>query len=253
MDEIDPFKLSIELQLSLPRNGPGSARATRDAFSLLPPLPAAAEILDAGCGQAPEAFDLLPLIDGRITALDLFEPFLAKAQERAEREGVPESRLFFKRGDMEHLPFAHASFDLIWSEGAIYLLGFERGLELWRPFVKQGGFVVVSECTWLVDRRSVEVDQFWEEAYPTMGTIAENSEAARRAGYKIIGTRILPEEDLWDNYYTPMQTRLSTLAAEWAGAGDAAMAMLRESEREIALFARYAGEYSYVFYVLKRL
>jgi len=85
------------------------------------------------------------------------------------------------------------------------------------------------------------------------GTIAENSAAARRAGYEIIGTRVLPQEDCWDNYYTPMQARLPALAVEWADAGDAAISMLRESEREIALFARYAGEYSYVFYVLKRL
>lgn len=252
MSDIDPFKLFLELQLSLPRNGPGSAAATRHVFSLLPPLPAGAEILDAGCGQAPEAFDLLPLTEARITALDLFEPFLDKAYERAEREEVPEERLIFKRGDIETLPFPQESFDLIWSEGAIYLLGFERGLRLWQPFVKSGGHVVVSECSWLTNNPSQEVRQFWDEAYPGMGTIDKNCAAASDAGYEVLATYVLPEEGWWAGYYTPMQQRIAELAGKWSHLGDEAMNVLRESDREIALFARYPDEYSYVFYVLKR-
>jgi len=253
MSGVDPFKLYMELQLSLPRNGPGSAEATRHVFGLLPPLPAKAEILDAGCGQAPEAFDLLPLTHARIIALDLFEPFLDKAYERAEREEVPEERLVFKHGDMEALPFGPESFDLIWSEGAIYLLGFERGLKLWRPFVKPGGHVVVSECSWLTEKPSPEVRHFWDEAYPGMGTAAANSAAARHAGYEVAATYVLPEEAWWKNYYTPMQRRIAELAVEWTDPGDEALNVLREAGREIALFARYPAEYSYVFYVLKRL
>ena len=37
-----------------------------------------------------------------------------------------------------------SSFDVIWSEGAIYIMGFERGLRAWRPLVRTGGYVVVS-------------------------------------------------------------------------------------------------------------
>ena len=84
-----------------------------------------------------------------MTAVDLFEPFLDRLKARAEKEGVSEARLLPVRGDMEALSFDNESFDLIWSEGAIYLLGFEHGLKSWRRFVKPGGFVAVSECTWL--------------------------------------------------------------------------------------------------------
>jgi len=33
---------------------------------------------------------------------------------------------------MQALPFREASFDLIWSEGAVYVMGFDAGLAQWR-------------------------------------------------------------------------------------------------------------------------
>src|SRR5690606_20140359 len=112
-------------QLGLPRNGPGSGAATEAAFAMLPELPDRPEIADLGCGQGASAFELLRLTNGRVTAVDLFEPFLEKLSERAEKEGIGEDRLVITRGDMTALSFRDATFDLIWSEGAIYLLGFE--------------------------------------------------------------------------------------------------------------------------------
>lgn len=247
MTDIDPFKLFLEVQLALPRNGPGSARATREAFALLPPLPPRAEIADLGCGQGPEAFDLLPLTDGRITAVDLFEPFLDKLSERAEREAVPDARLRILRGDMSDLPFHDGDFELIWSEGAIYLLGFEEGLTLWRRFLKPGGFMVVSEIRWLTDQPSREASQFWGDAYPDMGTVASNIEAARRAGYRLIATTTLPPQDWWTDYYTPMRRKVADLRRDYG-----TLPVFAELEGEIALFERHPDEYSYVFYVLGR-
>ncbi|MGB5947831.1 MAG: class I SAM-dependent methyltransferase [Parvibaculum sp.] len=247
MNEIDPFKLFLELQLALPRNAPGSARATREAFSLLPALPPRPEIADLGCGQGAEAFELLRLANGRITAVDLFEPFLEKLAERAEREGVPETRLRVLRGDMNDLPFHDGEFDLIWSEGAIYLLGFEEGLRLWRRFLKPGGFAVLSELTWLTDAPSPEAAVFWEDAYPGMGSVASNGEAAARAGYRLIGRIVLPTEEWWQDYYMPMRAKLAGMRRTYGE-----LPVFDEMEREICLFERHADEYGYVFYALRR-
>lgn len=244
---IDPFKLFMELQLALPRNGPGSAQTTAQAFALLPPLPPKPAIADLGCGQAAHAFDLLKLCDGRITAVDLFEPFLDKASARAEREGIPQERLSFERADMNDLPFDDGEFDLIWSEGAIYLLGFEDGLRLWRRFLKPGGFAVVSELTWLADKPSPAAAQFWKKGYPAMGDIETNKAAAIRAGYGVIATVTLPAEDWWVDYYRPMRAELGAMRRRYGH-----LSVLDEMGEEIEVFERSPGDYSYVFYVLAR-
>jgi serine/threonine-protein kinase HipA len=244
----DPFKLFMEVQLALPRNGPGSAAATKEVFACLRGLPKRPAILDIGCGQAPEAFDLLDVTDGHITAVDLFEPFLDKASARAKAEGIGDDRLAFERGDMGELEYDDESFDLIWSEGAIYLLGFEAGLRAWQKFVKRGGFVVVSELTWLKSKRTPIAESFWGNAYPTMGTVASNRAAAEAAGYEVVGTMILPLDDWRDGYYTPMKAAI----AEGRGQ-HGPQAAFDEMEDEITVFEKSAGDYSYVFYILKRL
>lgn len=46
---------------------------------------------------------------------------------------------------MFELPFSANTFDIIWSEGAIFIIGFEQGLREWKPFLKLGGYLVLSE------------------------------------------------------------------------------------------------------------
>ena len=249
MSDLDPFKVFLELQLGLPRNGPGSRRATQATFALIPPLPGDAQILDIGCGQGASTFELLQLAQGRVTAVDLYEPFLEKLNARASHENIGDERLVIKRADMAALPFHDGEFDLIWSEGAIYLVGFAKGLKLWRRFLKPGGHVAVTECTWLTGTPSEEVRAFWDEAYPSMGTIASNVAAAERAGYEVIATQILPPEDWWTDYYTPMRARIAEMRDIY---GEDAESVLANEEAEIALFENNPGQYSYVFYVMRR-
>ncbi|MBA4208680.1 MAG: class I SAM-dependent methyltransferase [Parvibaculum sp.] len=249
MSDLDPFKVFLELQLALPRNGPGSRRATEAALTLLPPLPDDAQILDIGCGQGASAFDLLRLTKARITAVDLYDVFLEKMNARASREGIGDDRLVIKQADMEALPFHEGDFDLIWSEGAIYLVGFARGLKLWRRFLKPDGHAAVTECTWLTDNPPEEARAFWDAAYPQMGTIASNVAAAERAGYEVIGTQVLPPQDWWTDYYTPMREKIAEMRESW---GDEIEPVLAEADAEIALFENNPGQYSYVFYVMRR-
>ncbi|GAM56739.1 probable transcription regulator [Vibrio ishigakensis] len=48
---------------------------------------------------------------------------------------------------MGDLPFEEDSFDVLWSEGAVYNIGFETGIRDWRKYLKSGGTLVVSELT----------------------------------------------------------------------------------------------------------
>lgn len=65
---------------------------------------------------------------------------------RANASGVAE-RVKALNMSMLQLSFPPESFDLIWSEGAIYIMGFGNGLTAWKPLLRRGGYVVVSELS----------------------------------------------------------------------------------------------------------
>ncbi len=246
MDDID---LLVDLHRTGERQGPGDASDTRLSVTLSGLSEAkGVRIADIGCGSGASTLVLARELDAHVTAVDLYQGFLDELRNRAEREGLTD-RVTPLAASMDALPLEEAAFDAIWSEGAIYLLGFEHGLEAWRKFLKPGGFVAVSECTWLTATPSDEARAFWEAAYPTMGTIASNCEAAVRAGFEIIGTHVLNEDDWWAEYYTPMRARIAEMRATY---GEAAEEVLANEEAEIALFENNPGQYSYVFYVLRR-
>lgn len=84
---------------------------------------------------------------------------------------------------MDNLPFQNEELDLIWSEGAIYNIGFNHGLNEWRKFLKRGGYIAVSEASWLTEERPSEIDEFWKDAYPEMDTIPIKVDQLQKAGY----------------------------------------------------------------------
>ena len=106
------------------------------------------------------------------------------------------------------------AFDLIWSEGAAYLLGFREALTNWRRLLRPKGCLVVLECTWLTDDPPADVAAFWAEAYPGMATVATNRAVAGEEGYDVIDTMVLPASDWWAEYYRPLQERIAALAWE---------------------------------------
>ena len=94
-----------------------------------------------------------------------------------------------KNCSMTEMDFEENSFDIIWSEGAIYIMGFREGLENWKRFLKPGGYLVVSEASWLIDNPPEEILKFWEVEYPGMKRIDQNLEIVRNLNYKMIAEK----------------------------------------------------------------
>ena len=88
---------------------------------------------------------------------------------------------------------------MIWSEGAIYNIGFERGLKEWRRFLKTGGYVAVSEASWFTEERPKEIDEFWQDAYPGIDTVSNKVDQMQKAGYLYIDkwNDVLPNRRLF--------------------------------------------------------
>jgi len=238
------------LHSDMPRQGPGSDDATRDALRRLPALPSNPRIFDLGCGPGAQTVVLARHFQTPIVALDIHEPYLAQLRHAAEGAGLSQY-IETCHARMEDLNEPLTSIDLIWLEGAIYLVGFEAGLCMFRPLLRDDGLVVASEITWLEHPPSEEALAFWNVAYPAMASVETNIRRARDAGYEVLDHFALPRSAWWDDYYTPLRKRVTMLRPQ-APAGSALANVLDEAEREMALHERNSDAYSYVFYIMRK-
>lgn len=239
-----------EIHSNLPQEGPGDDRSTFKALSLIPGLPATPRILDVGCGPGRQTIALAKNTGGHITAVDTHEPFLNETAQRAKTAGLAHL-ITAKNCSMAEMDFAGESFDLIWAEGSIYIMGFGNGLQSWRHFLKPGGFMAVTEVSWLTDSPPGEVQKFWEKAYPNIKSVEANTSVIHDCGYLLIDSFRLPESAWWDGYYTPLEERLFRLRNKYRDNPDA-LSYLNQEQEEIDIYRKYSNTYGYVFYVMQK-
>ena len=134
----------------------------------------------------------------------------AKAKEEAVSEYIQPMEM-----SMDSMNFEKESFDIIWAEGAIFIIGFEKGLREWRAFLKQGGYLVVSEMAWIKADPPKVVKDWLEEVYPPIMSIKENNAIIDEVGYELIHQFVLPEVGWWEHYYKPIEKRLITLRKKY--------------------------------------
>jgi SAM-dependent methyltransferase len=160
-------------------------------------------------------------------------------------------RILLVQGDMTLLPFRRNSLDVIWSEGAIYIMGFQLGLEQWKPFLKSGGYMAVTEISWLKPDPPRELSEFWNAAYTDMGEIQANLDRIDAAGYSLVKHFTLPAEAWWKDYYRPIERKLPQLKHKYQDK-PAALEVIAAEEIEQDMFRRYDEFYGYVFYVMQK-
>lgn len=251
MDEQTMFRLMVDLHRDGARQGPGSDEETLRALDLTrlgktKPL----RVADIGCGTGASTLALArELPNAVITAVDLFPEFLDLLVERAQAAGLSD-RVQPLAGSMDSLPFAPESLDLIWSEGAIYNIGFEEGIRAWRPFLRAGGVLAVSEITWLRPDPPEEIRTHWETEYPQIATASEKVAGLERAGYDLLGYLTLPSADWVLNYYEPTTERVPAFLERHAREPEAAEIVEMERE-EFNLYQRFQDWFSYGFYIAR--
>ncbi len=242
--------LFFEIHSNLPQEGPGSDESTRRALKLIPDLPPQPNILDIGCGPGRQTLVLARETGGNVTAIDTHQPFLDELKRRAVKAKLAD-KIVTGNCSMAELPFGDESFDLIWSEGAIYNMGFEQGLSAWSRLLKPGGYLAVSEVNWLNDNPPRRLAKWWREEYPGITTIDALKETIAECEYELLGSFVLPETDWSENYYAPLQERIYTLRVTYAGDSDA-QAFLDTQQQEIDMYDKYGGYCGYVFYVMRK-
>lgn len=245
------YSLICEYFSSIDRQGPGSDASTLQALSFINPLIPKARIADLGCGTGSSAILLAKVTDAEVVALDLFPDFLDKLTRRAAKEGVAD-RIHPTVGSMDALPFEKESFDVIWSEGAIYNIGFERGLREWHKYVKSGGYVAISEVVWLTDERPDEIEQFWQDAYAEIDTIGNKVAQIQRCGYRLVAAFVLSDDCWVINYYIPQRQAQEVFLNKYPD-NEVAANLVANQRHEAEIYSKYKAHYGYVFFIAQKV
>ncbi len=217
---------------------------------MLKDLPSVSNILDIGCGPGMQTIELAKNINSKIFAIDTHKPFLNRLAQTALHNGVSH-KIVTKEMSMFSLDFKEDTFDAIWCEGAIFIIGFEKGIYEWKKYIKEGGYLIVSEISWLRKDIPEEPKKFWESDYPDIKGITDNIKIIEEVGYSPIGHFTIPEKGWWQDYYTPLTNRINTLRKKYLNNKEANDKM-DNTLKEIELYKKYSDYYGYVFYIMKK-
>lgn len=250
---IHEFDLTLicEYFSNLERQGPGSPEITLKALSFVEGLTDKSQIADIGCGTGGQTMVLAQHAPGKIRGVDLFPVFIDLFDANVKKLNL-QDKVKGVVASMDELDFKAEELDLIWSEGAIYNIGFERGLKEWREFLKPGGYIAVSEASWFTAKRPAEIEAFWEDAYPGIDTIPNKVEQMQNAGYAPVASFILPDYCWTDNFYTPQVPVDEAFLKKHAG-NKTAEDFIKNQQHEARLYHRYKDHYGYAFYIGKKV
>ncbi len=243
------LELLFELFTDTPRQGPGSLETTRKTLNLIPKLPPAPLVLEIGCGTGGSTLELARLTKGIITATDIYQPFLDELDRKARAAGI--TTITSKNMDMADLTLPETSFDLLWAESCVFIIGFEPALTSWNPLLKSGGFMVLSDVSWLVNEPDQEVQDFWATGYPKMLNINEHLSIIEATGYQCLGHFTQPESD-WEAMYKPLrEKRLPFFEANYPD-DHQAQEIISSTYQEMGIRKKYPQQYSHEIYIMEK-
>lgn len=248
MTELD---LLIDLHSNSERQGPGSEKETLKALQLIDiSNQHNLKVADIGCGTGGQTITLAQNVNGQITAVDLVPQFLNELSQKSEMVGL-KKKIKTLESSMDNLPFKKDEFDIIWSEGAIYNMGFEAGIKKWKDYLKSDGYLAISEITWITNSRPKEIEDYWTGEYPEIDTASNKIKMVEDNGFTLVGYFYLAQDSWIENYYKPMEARFQPFL-ERNKNSEIAKKIVAEHIKEIELYQNYKAYYSYGFYLARK-
>ncbi len=201
---------------------------TRRAFRMLPAIPHPI-ILDLGCGTGVPTLELARLTTGTLLGLDINQSALDELQRKIDAADLSD-RVKAINCSLFELEFPDESFDIVWAEGSIAVIGFEEGLNVWRRLLKPGGFLVVHD---------------------ELGDLETKLTLITKSGYELLGHFIISVEAWWRAYYEPLEKRIAELREQYR-AEATVLTELENEYREVAMFKQNPERCASVFFVMQK-
>ena len=198
------------------------------AFQMLPKLEKP-RILDIGCGTGIPTIELAKLSDGEIVGIDINQADLDKLNRKIEEEGFSD-RVKTVKCSLFKIDFPDKSFDIIWAEGSIWIIGFEKGLKEWNRLLKPNCFLVVHD---------------------EIKTVSNKLRKLSGCGYKLIDHFTLPKDAWWTDYFRPLEIRIKELYTKYKN-DPKALKILKKHQNEVDMVKKNPEEHSSAFYILQK-
>ena len=186
-------------------------------------------ILDIGCGSGVPTMELARLGQGEVIGIDIDQPALDKLAKKIREAGFS-NRVQAVNCSILDMAFPDESFDIVWSEGSIFVIGFKRGIQEWKRFLKPNGFMVIHD---------------------EKGNVEEKLEQISRCGYKLLGHFILSEDTWWTEYFAPLEKLIAKSQTSYTH-DPHTLEELNQAQRELEMFKHNPERNSSVCFVIQK-
>ena len=201
---------------------------TRKAYQMIPGLDKPS-ILDVGCGSGVPTLELARLSNGIITAIDIEQVLLDRLGRKVIKAGLTDRITVINRSVFD-LDFPDESFDIIWAEGSIYVMGFTRGLKEWKRFFKPRGYLVVHD---------------------NIKNFQEKCESISETGYDLMDHFKISRESWWNEYYAPLEKHVEKMLL--VNENDSSfLAAITKVKQEIDMFKNSSDSSGSVYFVMQK-
>jgi ubiquinone/menaquinone biosynthesis C-methylase UbiE len=201
---------------------------TRRAFRMLPKLDKP-RILDIGCGSGVPTMELARLGQGEVIGIDIDQSALDKLTKKIREAGFSD-RVQAVNCSILDMAFPDESFDIVWSEGSVFVIGFKRGIQKWKRFLKPSGFMVIHDEKGNVEEKLLQISE---------------------CGYKLLGYFILSEDTWWTEYFAPLERLIAKSQTSYTD-DPHTLEEFNQARRELEMFKRNPERNNSVYFVMQR-
>ncbi|MFC1913307.1 class I SAM-dependent methyltransferase [Chloroflexota bacterium] len=201
---------------------------TRRAFQMLPEMDKP-HILDVGCGSGVPTMELARLSQGEVIGIDIDQPALDKFTRKIKEAGLND-RVQAVNCSILDMDFTDERFDIIWSEGSIYVIGFKSGLQEWKRFLKPDGFMVIHD---------------------EKGDVTQKLGHISSCGYELLNSFILSEDIWWTEYFAPLEDLIGATRRRYSD-DQKVLEALHDAQLEIDMFKKNPEGNSSAYFVMKK-
>jgi len=201
---------------------------TKKAYLMLPQINKP-QVLDIGCGSGIPTLELARLSHGKVMGIDIDQSALDRFTRTIKEAGLTK-QVKAVHCSMVDMDFPDESFDIIWSEGSIYVIGFPRGLQQWKRYLKQGGFMVIHD-----EKRNVK----------------EKLEQISSCGYDLLGYFIVSKEAWWTEYFAPLERLIAESRTRYPDNPEI-LEEIHLAQDELDMFRKNPERNNSVYFIIKR-